>query len=368
MGRIIRVELWQTDLTPKARRIDPSRDLAARQAVMVRVVADDGANGTGYACTIGTDGSPVLALLRDRLAPRLIGRDETHIEAIWKDLFLHAHATSVGPITSLALAAVDTALWDLKCKRARLPLHLAAGGAQQRVPVYRAEGGWLRLEQDALVDQALEARTAGFRGARIEVGHPQAAEDIARLSAVRERLGPAFELMAGANQAFTLPEALRRARHYQALDLAWLEAPLPAEDIDGHVRLSQAATLPIAAGQSLHHPAHFREYLQRSACSVVQADVARVGGITPWLKIAHLAETFNVPVCPPASMELHVGLCAAVPNAAWLEHVLPLEEVTMTRIRIEGGYAYPSCKPGLGIDWNEGELSRRRLGSVVALR
>ena len=171
--------------------------------------------------------------------------------------------------------------------------------------------------------------------------------------------------MVDANQAFTVGEAIRRARHYTELDLAWFEEPLPAEDIDGHVRLARSTTLPIAVGESLYHPSHFREYLQRGGCSIVQADVARIGGITPWLKVAHLAETFNMPVCPHFLMELHVGLCAAVPNAAWVEYIPQLDDITTSRLAIADGYAIPSSEPGLGIAWDWEAIRRRAVVAAV---
>jgi L-alanine-DL-glutamate epimerase-like enolase superfamily enzyme len=292
--RIVRVDILQVDLTPKTVRSDAIQSFVAQETPIVRIACADGAQGTGYSYTIGTGGSSVVALLRDHLAPRLIGRDAGEIERLWKELFFHTHATAVGAITSLALAAIDTALWDLKCRRAGLPLWKCAGGAQLRVPVYTTEGGWLQHSRGQLVDETRAAKAHGFRGAKIKVGRPSIAEDVARLSAVREAGGDAFEVMVDANQAFTVSEARRRAHAFAPLGLAWLEEPLPAEDLEGHVELAAAATMPIAVGESLYHPAHFREYLARRACSIVQVDCARIGGITPWLKVAHLAEAFNV--------------------------------------------------------------------------
>jgi L-alanine-DL-glutamate epimerase-like enolase superfamily enzyme len=367
MNRITRIEISQVDLAPKVKRTDAIQSFVIQETPMVTIHCADGASGTGYSYTIGTGGSSVVALLSDHLCPQLIGRDADAIEGIWKSLFFHTHATAVGAITALALAAIDTALWDLKCKRAGLPLWKAAGGAQPKVPVYTTEGGWLHIEPAELVAQTLEAKEAGFRGAKIKVGRPHVSEDVARLSAARAAVGPGFELMVDANQAFTVPEAIRRARHYESLDLAWFEEPLPAEDLGGHVRLSQSTSLPIAVGESIYHPSHFREYLAAGACSIVQADVARIGGITPWLKVAHLAETFNVPICPHFLMEIHVGLCAAVPNAAWVEYIPQLDDVTTSRLKIEGGYAWPSDAPGLGIAWDEKALAARRVGGVAVV-
>ena len=355
---IERVELFQVDLTPPKPRSDAIQSFVRQETPIVRITCADGVQGTGYAYTIGTGGSSVMALLADHLAPRLLGRDAFEVERLWKELFFHTHATAVGAITSLALAAIDTALWDLKCRRIGLPLWKAAGGAQPRVPVYTTEGGWLHLSPEELVDEAAAAKAAGFRGTKIKVGRPSIAEDVARLVAVRRAVGDAFEIMVDANQAFTVAEARRRAHAYEPVGLAWLEEPLPAEDLGGHAELAAVATMPIAIGESLYHPSHFREYLERGACSIVQVDCARVGGITPWLKVAHLAETFNVVVCPHFLMELHVSLAAAVPNGAWVEHIPQLDAITTSRMAMADGFAIAPDAPGLGIDWDFAAIER----------
>jgi len=365
MSTIERVELWQVDLAPKVARSDAIQSFVTQETPIVRITCDDGAQGVGYSYTIGTGGSSVMALLRDHLAPRLIGRDAADVEAIWKDLFFHTHATVVGAITSLSLATIDTALWDIRSRRASLPLWQAAGGAQRKVPVYTTEGGWLHHPAPKLVDEAHAAKAEGFRGAKFKVGKPSIAEDVARLAAVRAAVGEAFEVMIDANQAFTVGEARRRAHAYAPLSLAWFEEPLPAEDLDGHVELARFATMPVAVGESLYHPSHFREYLERGACSIVQVDCARIGGITPWLKVAHLAETFNVAVCPHFLMELHVSLTAAVPNGAWVEYIPQLDAITTSRMAMQDGYALPPSAPGLGIDWDMAAIERAAVARAV---
>ena len=189
-----------------------------------------------------------------------------------------------------------------------------------------------------------------------------------RLTAVRAAVGPDFALMVDANQRFSAAEAIKRAARWAPLDLDWFEEPLPADDIDGHVRVAQGCTTPIAVGESLYSPGHFAEYLRRGACGIVQVDVARIGGITPWLKVAHMAEAMNVPVCPHFLMELHVALCCAVPNAQWLEYIPQLDPITTSRLRIEDGYAYASTAPGLGIDWDWTAIGRMAVaGSKTAI-
>ena len=351
MAKIVRVEGLMVDLKPKVKRTDAIQAFVSQETPIVRIVDADGAVGTGYAYTIGTGGPSVMKLLERSLAPALIGRDANAIEKIWRDLLFLTHATSVGAITALALAAIDTALWDLRCRRAGLPLHLMAGGAADKVRMYTTEGGWLHLSREALVEDALAAKAAGFGGCKIKVGRP-ISEDVERLVAVREAVGAGFEIFTDANQAFTIDEAIRRARHYETADIGWLEEPLPADDIDGHVRLAASTSTPIAVGESLYSVSHFREYLQRRACSVVQVDVARIGGITPWLKTAHLAESFNVAVCPHFLMELHVSLSCAVPNGRWLEYIPQLDSLVQQPMAMRDGYAVPSSAPGLGIDWD----------------
>ena len=362
MTKIVSVDLLQVDLPPPVPRSDAIQSFVTQETPFVRITCADGSQGTGYSYTIGTGGSSVFALLRDHLAPRLIGREADEIEAIWRDLLFHTHATHVGAITRLALAAVDTALWDLRCRRAGLPLWRAAGGAKARIPVYTTEGGWLHLSPQDLVRETLAAQQAGFKGAKIKVGKPHLSEDIARLRAVRDAVGAGFELMIDANQCFTLSEALRRAPHYAALGIAWFEEPMPADDLAGHVRLAAASAvhgLPIAVGESLYSAGQFADVIRAGAASIIQVDVARVGGITPWLKVAHMAEACNLMVAPHFLMELHVSLCGATPAAGWVEYIPQLDTVATSRLVVADGYAQVPDTPGLGIAWDWDEIERR---------
>ena len=368
MSKIIRVEVFQVDLKPHVQRGDAIQSFHTQETPMVRVFADDDTEGVGYTYTIGTGGSSVVALIRDHLGPQLLGRDPAMVEQIWKDLFFHTHATAVGAITSLALCAIDTALWDLRCRKAGLPLHVMAGGAQTKIPVYDTEGGWLHLPSAQIVDNALSNKARGFHGVKIKVGKPHVSEDVKRLAAVRNAIGDEMELMVDANQGFSVGEAIRRARHYEQFDLAWFEEPLPAEDLNGHVLLAQSTSLPIAVGESIYSISHLREYMHRGACSITQTDVARIGGITPWLKSAHIAESFNLPVCPHYLMELHVGLCAAVPNCPWLENIPQLGVIMKNEMKIEQGYAYPYLTPGLGIEWDWKAIERLRVAPPAILQ
>ncbi len=366
MAQISRVQIYMADLKPKVKRVDAIQSFVSQETPFVEITDADGVSGRGYSYTIGQGGPAVLSLLSHTLVPQLIGRDAEDIERIWRDLLFSTHATSVGAITSLALAAIDTALWDLRCKRAGLPLWRMLGGSKDRVPMYTTEGGWLHIETQELVDDALAAQAKGFAGSKIKIGRPHWSEDRARLKAVREAVGDSYEIMVDANQCFSRAEATRRARMLEEFNVGWFEEPMPADDVMEHARLAASTSVPIAVGESMYSLSQFKDYLVTGAASIVQADVARIGGITPWMKVAHLAEAHNVPVCPHFLMELHVSLVCAIPNAPWLEYIPQLDSLTASAMRMEAGCAYPSNSPGLGIDWDERKLAAARIGPFYA--
>ena len=192
MARIEKVELRMVDLVPKVKRTDAIQSFVSQETPIVTITDSDGATGTGYSYTIGTGGSSVMRLLADHLTPRLIGRDADRIEAIWHELEFATHATTIGPITAIALAAIDTALWDLRARKQALPLWKLAGGAKEKCPLYTTEGGWLHIETQALVDDAVEAKSKGFLGSKVKIGRPRGLIGyIALTDEAAERVGTA---------------------------------------------------------------------------------------------------------------------------------------------------------------------------------
>lgn len=337
-------------------RSDAIQAFLAQETPFVEITTDDGLVGRGYSYTIGTGGAAVMALLREVLLPQLVGLDSRRIEHVWSTLHASTRATTPGTLTSLALAAIDTALWDIAAQRSQQSLALAAGGHRESTPAYDTEHGWLHIPIDELVDGMASIARAGWTAGKVKVGKPTLGEDMERLTAVREAVGDEFTLMVDANQGFTRSEALRRARAFQSLGVAWLEEPLPSDDLEGHVMLARQTSIPIAVGETLTTIGQCAAYLTSGAASIMQVDVARVGGITPWLKVAHLAEALNVAICPHFLMELHVSLAAAVPAGTWVEHIPQLREVTTTEVRVEAGRAYAPEAPGLGIAWDMDKL------------
>jgi L-alanine-DL-glutamate epimerase-like enolase superfamily enzyme len=359
--QIVHAEAYLVDIEVETVRTDAVQAFLKQETLFVELRTSDGQTGRGYAYTIGTGGRAVLAMLREHFIPQLLGMDCRNPEAVWRTLFNSSRATSVGVITSLALAAVDTAIWDLNCRRTETPLWRAAGGYRQTIPLYDTEGGWLQLSTEELVTGALNSQSKGWRGVKIKVGKPSVAEDLARLHAVRDAVGPELDIMVDANQSMTGAEAIRRAAAFESVGLSWFEEPLPADDVSGHARVAGSTSIPIAVGESIYSLGHFREYLQCGAADIIQADASRIGGITPWLKTAHLAEAFNVAVSPHFLMELHVSLVAAIPNGQYLEHIPQLRSVTRTEIEVRDGHAVAPDTPGIGIDWDTDAIDDRRV-------
>lgn len=352
MARISAARAYLIDIPVETPRTDAVQAFLKQETIFVHLSTDDGLEGVGYSYTIGTGGTAVLALLRDYLLDKVIGLDADRIEHIWDEVYYSTRATTTGAITSLAVAAIDTALWDIRGKQTGLPLWKLAGGSSDRVPLYDTEGGWFHISTEELVSGAVASHKKGWPGVKLKIGKPDPLEDFDRLQAVREAVGPSMHIMVDANQSMTLAQAVQRSQLLEPLGLFWIEEPMPADHIWEHGKLAEKTTIPVAVGESIYSAAIFQQYLHQGGAGVVQVDVARVGGITPWLKVAHLAETYNISVCPHFLMELHVSLAAAVPNGHYVEHIPQLTAVTTGGLTIDNGFAQAPDTPGLGIPWD----------------
>jgi len=189
--------------------------------------------------------------------------------------------------------------------------------------------------------------------------------DVNLLKNLRKEIGSSFNIMLDANQALSLPHAYRLTKLIEEYDITWLEEPFLADNLMAHKELSSHTSIPIAVGESMYSLRQFNDYLRNNACSYVQADVARVGGITPWLKIAHLCEAYDVELAPHFLMELHVNISCGVRASKFVEHIPQLDSITKSQITIKDGYAYASTEAGLGIDWDFDEIKKRRLNEYT---
>jgi len=328
-------------------------EMRAFELNTVRIRDSDGAEGVGYTFTVGRNGAAIDTVLAREL-PEIMDREEAdEIERLWHKAWWALHYGGRGGPTVLALSAFDMALWDLKAKRANLPLWKALGGYDPRVPCY-AGGIDLELPLDKLLRQTDDNLAKGFRAIKMKVGRANLFEDVERVQAMREHLGTGFPLMADANMKWSVDGAIRAARALQPSDLTWLEEPTIPDDPAGHARIVREGGLPIAAGENLRTLWEFKLYVAGGGVTYPEPDVTNCGGVTPFMKIAHLAEAFNLPVTSHGAHDVTVHLLAACPNRSYLEaHGFGLERYIAEPLTIQDGFALAPDRPGHGIafDW-----------------
>jgi len=328
-------------------------DISHFELITVRCRTRDGAEGLGYTYTVGAGGAAIRSLVARDLAPMLAGEDEERVERLWARMWWRLHYVGRGGLAAFAISAVDVALWDLRARRGGLPLWKLLGGHHPRVPAY-AGGIDLQFPLDGLLSQTEERLRQGFRAIKMKVGRPRRAEDVERVRAMRALLGADVPLLVDANMRWTADEAIRASRALAAHDVYWLEEPIIPDDIPGHARVVREGALPVAAGENLRTVHEFARLIAAGGVSFPEPDVSNVGGITAWLKVAHLAEAQNLPVTSHGVHDLHVHLLAAVPNASFLEvHGFGLERFMAHPLVLESGEAVAPDRPGHGVelDW-----------------
>ena len=322
--------------------------------ITVRVRADTGQSGLGYTCPAGAGGTAIHAMIAQDLKPMLLHADPRGIEHLWKQMWWRLHFVGRGGAAVLAISAVDIALWDLKGRRAGEPLWRLLGGGAGRAKAY-AGGVDLQFLLEELLEQTNAFLNRGFGAIKMKVGRARLSEDLDRVAAVRDLIGPDIPLMVDANMAWPVAEAIRAARALAEYDVYWLEEPTIPDDVEGHVRIAQEGGLPIAAGENLRTLYEFRRMIASGGVSFPEPDVAKIGGITAWMKVAHLAEAYNLPVTSHGVHDVHVHLLAAVPNASYLEmHAFVLDRFLRQPLHLENGEALAPERPGHGVefDWD----------------
>jgi L-alanine-DL-glutamate epimerase-like enolase superfamily enzyme len=286
--------------------------------IATTVTASDGSTGQGFSWTVRAGAHAVQAMVEHDSGAAAIGGPLAPAAA-W-DRMRHTLRESGGGVTTLAMAAVDIGLWDLQAKAAGTALTDLIGRQRETTAVY-GSGVNRHLALDELSEQVHRWVEAGHSAVKIKVGQPSLDDDVERVAAVRRIIGPHRQLMIDANQLWDLPAARRAARAMSAFDISWLEEPLPAEDLRGYARLRSAIDIPVAAGESLYTEAQFRDALLAGAVDFLQPNVCRVGGITPFLRIARMAQQFSVPVMPHLLPELSGQLALCLPFPALVEDI-----------------------------------------------
>jgi L-alanine-DL-glutamate epimerase-like enolase superfamily enzyme len=344
---------------PLATPISDAKVLTGRQKPMTEIAmlfaevrTADGHEGLGFSYSKRAGGPGQFAHAKE-IAPVLLGEDPSDIAKLWNKLCWAGASVGRSGLSTQAIGAFDVALYDLKAKRAGLSLAKLLGSYRDSVSCYNTSGGFLHTPLEQLLVNAAASVERGIGGIKLKVGQPDKALDIRRVEAVRKHLGDAVPLMVDANQQWDRPTAQRMCRVFEQFNLVWIEEPLDAYDHEGHAALAAQFDTPIATGEMLTSAAEHGELIRHRAADYLMPDAPRVGGITPFLKIAAQAEHAGLMLGPHFAMELHVHLAAAYPTEPWVEHFDWLEPLFNERLEIRDGRMQVPTRPGLGVSLSE---------------
>ncbi|WP_407525443.1 L-talarate/galactarate dehydratase [Methylobacterium oryzisoli] len=354
--------------------ISDAKVLTGRQNPMTEIAilfceieTSGGHRGLGFSYAKRAGGPGQFAHARE-IAPALIGEDPNDIAKAWDRLAWAGASAGRSGLAVQAIGAFDVALWDLKAKRAGLPLAKLLGAQRDAVRCYNTSGGFLHTPLDAVLANAARSRAAGIGGIKLKVGQPDRAQDIARVAAVREHLGAGVPLMVDANQQWDRPTAQRMGRILEQFDLVWIEEPLDCLDAAGHAALAASLDTPIATGEMLTSVTEHWEFIRQGGADYLMPDGPRVGGITPFLRIATLAEFAGLTIAPHFAMELHIHLAAAMQREPWVEHFEWLEPLFNERLEVRDGRMIVPTRPGLGVSMSEQAVAWTRETAEVGRR
>jgi L-alanine-DL-glutamate epimerase-like enolase superfamily enzyme len=347
---------------------DPHEHVGPRELVFIDVTTDEGLRGLGLTYWHGAL-SRALAVAVDALGHKLLGLDPTRVEGVRRRLRDAVGRTSAdgNGLFHLALAAIDLACWDIKAQAAGVPLWALIGGFRDRIDAY-ASGALLRgYATETLASSAARLVELGFRQVKLQCGSETSTHEcVDRVRAVREAIGPDTALMCDINQLWTVPQAIATSRRLERFDVFWLEDPIPPDRIDDLRRITASTSTPIVAGEYLYGIRSFSTLVDARAADIVMIDVLRVGGVTPWLKVAGIAEAAGLPVVSHRLPEIDVHLVAAVPNGLTVEY-RPLTSGLFDAVpTLEAGRLVAPQRPGLGLALTPDAIERYQVWESVA--
>ena len=341
------------------------RNIPGRDVILIEVLTDEGITGIGFVTGMGAgfqSEAPVIQYCIEKtVKPMVLGKDPLAREQLWSFVFKNSTRFGRKGAVVRALSGVDIALWDLAGKVANMPCYQLMGYEKKEIPVYASGGYYAGAGENDLVGLVEEVQSyveAGYKAMKIKVGRMSVKEDIRRIERIRETIGFDFDLMVDANEGWNINKAVQFCDGVRDLDLRWIEEPLEPDDLESHLELAHRTNIPIASGETEYTKYGFLGLI-RNGVRVLNADVTRVGGITEWMKVAGLAQCWNLPMVPHGIQEIHVTCTACAHNAPFTEYFLPTHPLQqflselfaqMTEgLEVRNGCIRPLDVPGLGL-------------------
>lgn len=343
---------------PLAAPISDAKVLTGRQKPLTEIAflfaeieTEQGHSGIGYSYSKRAGGRGQFAHAKE-IAGELIGEDPNDIARLWDKLVWAGASVGRSGLSTQAIAAFDIALWDLKAKRANLPLAKLLGAHRDSVRCYNTSGGYLSMPIEEVKERISMALDTGIGAIKLKVGQPDPMVDLQRIEAVRKHIGE-VPLAIDANQQWDRTTALRFGRIAEQFNLTWIEEPLDAYDYEGHAMLAAELATPIATGEMLTSVDEHYELIRHDSVDFIQPDAPRVGGVTPFLKIMALADHKKLRLAPHYCMEIHLHLTAAYGREPWVEHFEWSEAMFNETLEVKNGRMIVPNRPGLGFSLSE---------------
>jgi L-alanine-DL-glutamate epimerase-like enolase superfamily enzyme len=325
--------------------------------VIVQLITDDGLDAFGLAFSLDDMHLKGLKGSIDDLEDLIIGQDVFRWAEAWDKIFNYLALGHQGGHGMSALSAIDTALWALQAKALGLPLSRLLGGFREEVPVYASNWLFRNWKLDDLQKDAASLVGQGFNALKMKVGGRSLKDDLERVKVVREAVGNDVKIMVDALWSWTVPETLRIGRELEQYNVYWLEDPIGAyggrglvEDVEAQAHITRSLDTPITIGENLSTKYGFRRLLENRAADILNVDIVRVGGITEWVKVATLAQAWNIPIVSHLIHEISIHVVAAVPNGLIVEYMPWWDMIYQEPPVIKNGNMKIRNEPGLGLE------------------
>ena len=327
--------------------------------LLIDLETEEGITGRTYLFCYRPSGARAIALLLDDAVSLIKGEQVRPVHLAAKLMRTFALLGVTGTVR-MALSGLDTAMWDALARAAAVPLASALGSSPRPIPAYNSCGLGL-MAPAALADEAMRLTERGFKAVKLRLGYPTLKEDLSAFNAVRERIGAGVDVMVDYNQALSLEEAMLRTQALASEGIAWIEEPIRHDDRDGNAKIAAASRIPIQLGENFNGVETMSAMIEVRACDLVMPDLARIGGVTGWMKAAAVASARGIPMSSHLFPEVSAHLLAATPTGHWLEYVDWGDAILQEPLKIIDGMVVVPGRPGAGLEWDVAAVERHRM-------